>query len=115
MNKRAPARRPNDKLSNLILEGGEGQSYPHGGADEVIHADSNQGVETEGTTTKRRDKAALAQAEERTRHGPMRRAGSVVDETAGAIRSRGPAPSARRLRKLAAEAIARGAVERMGQ
>jgi AbrB family looped-hinge helix DNA binding protein len=62
----------------------------------------------------RGDKVAFALTDEPNGHVLMRRVGSVVDETAGAVPSHKPAPSARRLREMAAEAIAKGAVARMG-
>src|SRR4051794_10469304 len=47
---------------------------------------------------------------------PKRRAGrDVVAETAGAVPARQPAPTAEQLRDIAADAIAKEAVERMGE
>ncbi len=43
------------------------------------------------------------------------RTGSVVELTAGAIKSHGPPPSAEELRELAEEAIAEDVVERMNR
>jgi antitoxin PrlF len=59
------------------------------------------------------DKVAFALADEPAGQVVMRRVGSVVEQTAGAVQTHQPAPSARRLRQIAAEAIAKGAVERM--
>jgi hypothetical protein len=52
MSKRPPARRPNEKLSNLILEGGKGQRYSHSGAYEVVSPKTARKVARDTTVIK---------------------------------------------------------------
>jgi hypothetical protein len=52
MSKRIPARRPNEKLSNLILEGGKGQRYPRNGAYEAISPRTGKKRSADSTVVK---------------------------------------------------------------
>jgi AbrB family looped-hinge helix DNA binding protein len=61
------------------------------------------------------DRVAFVLPEQTPGQVAIRRVGSVVEQTAGAVSARYPAPTAEQLRDIAADAIAQEAVERMGQ
>jgi len=61
------------------------------------------------------DRVAFVLPEKESGQVAIRKVGSVIEQTAGAVTPRYPAPTAEQLRDIAADAIVQEVVERMGE